>query len=347
MPAIAKPSFAKNLTPGSLTPRQKAALLIMSMGAEAAGQVLRQLGPREIEEITTQITELSEAPEPVRKQVLNEFAQQLERGEMAVMEGTYVARTLLNSALGEEQARAVMDRVAPMEGESQFAFLESATPIQIASVLQREHPQTIALVLAHVPSKRAAELLKALPPEVQGPVVERVGTMDRITPELLRRVADLLKKQLSSANSTQRQIGGAKTLADILVHTGADDEKRLLAELAAQNQNLAEEIRKLMLTFDDLGGLGDAGMQALLREVDISQLALALKGAADNLKALVYKNLSSRAAERLKEEMELLGPKPKSEVKTAQQAIVTCARKLEEDGKLTLSRGGADDELVE
>jgi flagellar motor switch protein FliG len=350
MAAAAAPEKEKKLLAAlnSYNPRQKAAILMMSMGADAAAQIFKNLKKDEMEELTMLITEMKDVNEDARDAVLAEFRLDLEGTDLTKVEGIVAARKILVGALGTEKADEIMESVAkPRIRGEHFGYLQYIDVKQIASVLSMEQPQTIALILSRLKPKRAAEILKAINPEIQGKVAERIGMMDRISPTIVRRVEDVLRKQFSATVGEKVSTpGGPKMLADILNTAGADTEKRVFEALASANQTLVDDIKRLMLLFDDLASLPDAGMQAILREADLSIMALALKGSNEAMKALVMRNLSKRAAERLQEELEMMGPKPRSEVREAQNQIVSVARRLEGEGKLSLKRNSPDDEMV-
>ena len=260
--------------------RQKAAILMMSMGAEAASTVFKTLKKDEVEELTMLITEVNDVPSDVRDAVLAEFRIEMEDTDLTRVEGIVAARKILVEALGSEKAEEIMECVAKprMRGEH-FAYLQYIDTKQIASVLSMEQPQTIALILSRLKPKRAAEILKAINPELQGKVAERVGMMDRISPMTVQRVETVLKKQFSA--NVQEKVatpGGPKMLADILNSSDGETGKRVFDALTQTNQPLVDDIKRLMLLFEDLATLPDAGMQAILREADLSVMCLALKG---------------------------------------------------------------------
>jgi len=330
----------------SLTKLDKAAILLMCMGAETAANIFRNLDEEEVELLTAAITRASNVPRNVREQVLESFLSKLKHG--GDFGETPSARSFLSQALGEEKASNLLDNVQGDGKREHFEYLDRIDTPQIASALRLEQPQVIALILTHLKPARAAEILDALPPDTQTQVIERIGTMGRVAPTMVRRVEATLQRKLAQSMKEKPKLsGGAKTVADILNHAKKDLERRVFESLQNTNQELVDEVKRQMLVFEDLAKLTDQAMQQILREVDMGMMSIALKGASEGMKSLIYRNLSSRASERLKEELELLGPKPKSEVKAAQEKIVAVARKLEEDGKISLGKGGGGgDELI-
>lgn len=345
VPTANRPSTVAGV---EVTSRQRAGILVTSIGVEAAAFVFRSLDEEEVEDLTACITEAQGLSEEVRGAVLEEFLTQLRTGETGG--GLGAARLLLINALGKERAESILERMESTQLRGNyFEFLNLVDPRQVATVIQQEQPQTIALVLAHLKPARSAEILTMLDPELQGTIIERIGTMDRLSPEVVARVEATLHKQFAmGATSRLKVTGGAKTIAEVLNNVDRGTERRIFDALQNTNPDLVDDIKRLMLVFEDLVSLPDNAVQNILREVDMPDIALSLKGTSDEMKELIFRNLSKRAAERLKEEMEFMGPKPRREVEDAQQRVVSVVRRLEDEGKITLGRGGgAEDELLE
>lgn len=344
----------KDLTPAEMKQAlaelpnpQKAAILIMSMGAEAAGAIFRELGEDEVEELTALISEASQVPPVVRRAVLDEFKNTLAQGDF---EQPFAVQNILSRALGKDKAEEILGKATHFRNRGElFGFLEDVETTQIASTLAGEQPQTVSLILAHLKPARVAAILSEMTPERQAAVVQGIARMNRVTPSVVRRVEAVLRNQLTnSVQDKPRPIGGTKMIAEILNQADRDFEKRILGELQTKDEEMVEEVKRLMLVFEDLSKLPDSSMQAILREVDMGIMALALKGASDGMKSLVFNNLSKRAMERLKEEIELMGPKMRSEVNEAQHQVLAVARRLEEEGRISIRKGGASgDELLE
>lgn len=330
-----------------LTRPQRAAILIMSMGAEAAGQIFRELAEDEVEELTALITEVSEIPSEVRQTVLDDFQKELEEGDFTE---SFAVSNILSRALGKDKAEEILGKATTFKHRGElFGFFEEVEPAQVTTALAGEQPQTVALILAHLKPPRVAQFLAGMPAERQADIVQRIAQMNRVSPAVVRRVEQVLRSQLlDSSTDRPRPVGGTKMIADILNLTDRDFEKRILDELQVEHEDVVEEVKRLMLVFEDLKKLPDTSMQAILREVDMSVMGLAMKGASDGMKDLVFGNLSKRAAERLREEIDLMGPKMRSEVNDAQQQVLAVSRRLEEEGRINLRTSGpSGDELLE
>lgn len=255
---------------------------------------------------------------------------------------------LLEKSIGKQRAEAIMARIEETKAEGKFfEYLNDMDPQQVVVILRQERPQTLALIFCHIDPKRAAEILSVFDPDLQAQVIMRIGRTDRVSPEIVAKVETVLRKKLSGVQSGKLRVtGGPKVIAQVLNHVDRGTEKRIFDSLQAKDANLLDDVKKLMLVFEDLASLPDQAAQFVLREVDMTDLTLALKGSSAAMKELIFRNLSSRAAERLKEELELIGPKPKSEVESAQQRVVAVVRRLEEEGKIQSARGGKGEELV-
>jgi len=332
---------ATKAPPTTLTGVQKAALIITSIGLDAAAAIFKALPDDEMEAVTEAIGEVQDVPAELRVQAIEEFAKQL-KGEAG--SEAFELRTMLEKSVGRERAAHFMTKARP--ATNYFDFLNIIDAQQIYCALRQERPQVLALILCHLDPKRAAEILGSFEPEFQTQVLVRIGRMNRVSPEMIEQIEQVLRKKLSAVQQKLREAGGPKIIAQVMNHINRDLEKQIFETLQSKDASLLDDVKKLMLVFDDLATLPQKGAQALLREVDMNDIGMALKGASPAMKDLIYKNLSTRAAERLKEEMELMGPKPKSEVEEAQQRIIAVVRRLEEEGKIQLSRGGKEDELV-
>lgn len=324
---------------------QRAAIIITSIGLENAASIFKGLSEDEMEGLTTAISDIQSIAIEDRCTVLQEFADQMRNG--AGGEEMVTLQLLLEKTVGKDKAEAILFRIQAAKDGRYFEFLNQMDPRQVASTLQSERPQTLALILCHLNPKRAAEILAALEADVQSQVVCCIGRMDRIAPEVVAKVDAVIRKKLSGVQSKLRTTGGPKTIAEVLNHVDRGTEKRIFEQLSSKDTALVDDVKRLMLLFEDVQHFSDKTIQTLLREVDTADLGLALKGGVPELKDVIFRNLSKRAAERLAEEIELMGPKPKSDVEAAQQRIVAVVRRLEEEGKITLgSRGGGGDEMV-
>jgi flagellar motor switch protein FliG len=330
-----------------LTGKQKAAIILVALGTEIAAKVLPHLNEAEVEELGLEIARLGSIPAEVRQQVIQEFYEVCLAQNLALEGGIDHARTLLEQAFGPEKANEILSRLTRALQMLPFDSIKRVHPAQLSTFLQDEHPQTIALVLAYLEPQAAAAVLSSLPPELRPEVAERLATMGSTPPEVIRRVEGVLQRKLSSLASQElTAAGGVKSLVDILQWVDRSTEHTIFDALNESNPELAEEVRKLMFTFEDLLQLDDRAIQQVLKEVEMKELALALKGASDALKEKIFRNMSERAVNMLKEEIEFMGPVRVRNVEEAQQRIVSIVRRLEEAGEIVLSRGGEDEMLI-
>jgi len=323
---------------------KKAAILLVTLGADVSAEIMRQLSEQEIEDLTLEISKIRDLSGEAVNQVLEEFSQLAQVRSYVLRGGTGYAREILSRALGAGRAGEVLDRLHLTLQPPPFRSLRKADPRQIADFIRREHPQTIALILANIEPDVAAPVLAQLGPELRTEVVQRLSTMDTTSPEVVKQVDQVLERRLASLFSQEvTVVGGVKTVAEILNRIDRATEKQIFEALEPANPALAEEIRRLMFTFDDLVRLDDRSIQRLLKEVEQKDLALALKAAGDDVMSKILKNLSERAQTMLRQEIEYLGPVRLKDVEEAQAGIVRIVRSLEESGELVLS---ADDVLV-
>ncbi|MEI6231504.1 MAG: flagellar motor switch protein FliG [Planctomycetota bacterium] len=321
---------------------KKAALIISSLGLDSATKIFKELSMAEMEDVSTAMMDINLIPVDSRMQVLNDFAAQM-KGDVEDFE----LQGLLEKCVGRDKALLLMSKVKGSKNEGKyFEFLNQLDPRQFVSSLQAERPQTLALILCHINPRRAAEILAAFPADFQAHVVARIANMDRIAPEIVRQVEANVRKKLSGMPGRLRIAGGYKAAAQVISNVDRSTERKIFAALTQSDAKLAQEVKKLMLVFEDLIRLSDSAIQILLKDVDIADICLALKNAPTAMKEAIQRNLSKRAAERLAEELDMMGPKPRSEIEAAQQRIVSVARRLEDEGKLNLGRSEKEDELV-
>jgi flagellar motor switch protein FliG len=335
------------LTTTSMTGLRKAAILLVRMGKEHSTRVLASLSEAEVEELSAEIARLGKLEQDVVGDVIDEFYA-LATTKHAGVGGMAYARELLEASLGTERAQLILDRLQASLTDMPFNFLSHADPRQLLSYVQHEHPQTIALVLAHVPSALASSILSGLAPEVQSDVAHRIAVMDRTSPEVIRQVELALQRKLSSVLQPDElsTVGGIEPLVDIINRADRTTERLILEALEARNPEIAEEIRRRMFMFEDIVNLDDRSVQLVLRQVEPSDLATALKGVNDAVRDKVTGNLSERGRENLLEEIDLLGPVKVRMVEEAQQKIVSVIRSLEDSGQIEIQRGGEADELI-
>jgi flagellar motor switch protein FliG len=329
----------------TLSGAQKAAVLLLSMGKEKSAAVLRALPEAEVEALMTEITKLGSVDSTIVDVVMNEFHELATARRYITEGGVDFARGMLEESLGTQKAHAILDRLAVSVTEAPFEFLRRADPRQVLTYLQEEHPQTISLVLAHMAPEQAAMVLSALPEEMQSDIALRIATMDRTSPEVVRQVEQVLERKLSSvlqAQDVSQAAGGVQALVDLLSRSDRATEKLILGELEKRDAELADQVRSQMFVFEDIVNLDDRSVQLVLRDVDVKELAVALKGVRSDVRDKILKNMSERAAANLSEEVELLGPTRMKAVNDAQAGVVKVIRQLEESGQLVLSRGGEE-----
>ncbi|MFG1610126.1 flagellar motor switch protein FliG [Actinoplanes sp. NPDC049265] len=331
----------------SMTGLRKAAILLVRMGKEYSTRVLASLSEAEVEELSAEIARLGKLEPEVVGDVIDEFYA-MATTKHAGVGGMGYARELLEASLGTERANLILDRLQASMNDMPFNFLSHADPRQVLSYVQYEHPQTIALVLAHVPSALASSILSGLAPEVQSDVAHRIAVMDRTSPDVIRQVELALQRKLSTVLQPDElsTVGGLGPLVDIINRADRTTERLILEALEARNPEIAEEIRRRMFMFEDIVNLDDRSIQLVLRQVEPSDLATALKGVGDEVRNKVTGNLSERGRENLLEEIDLLGPVKVKMVEESQQKIVAVIRSLEDSGQIEIQRGGEQEELI-
>ncbi|SFP59264.1 flagellar motor switch protein FliG [Caldicoprobacter faecalis] len=332
---------------GILTGRKKAAILLIALGKEKASEIYKHLNEDEIEQLTLEIANLSKVDAEVKNQVMEEFYQLCLAQNYISEGGIEYAREILERAMGSQKALEIINKLTSSLQVRPFDFIRKAEPAQILNFIQNEHPQTIALVLAYLRPQQAAAIISALPQEKQVEVATRIALMDRTSPDVIKEVERVLEKKLSSMVTADfTNAGGIQALVDILLSVDRGTEKYIMENLELKDRELAEEIRKRMFVFEDIVTLDNRSIQRFLREVDNSDLALALKGASEEVKKVIFANMSKRLQEMIKEDMEYMGPVRLRDVENAQQKIVNIIRQLEEAGEIVISRGGGDEIIV-
>lgn len=333
-----------------LNNRQKAAILLVAMGPDATANVLKHMREEDIEHLTLEVARLGRVNADVRRNVVTEFYELCMAQEVISEGGIDEARKALEAAFGAERANDIVTKVAQTLQVLPFDFVKKADAAQILSFIQDEHPQTIALILAHLNPNQSATVLSGLPQTLRAEVARRIAIMDRTPPEVIREIEKVLERKLSSAVLAQAftAVGGVKSLVEVLNFVDRTTEKTILESLTDNSPELADEIKKLMFVFEDILTLDDASIQKVMREVDGKELALALKGVGEEVQTRIFKNMSERAATMLREDMEFMGPVRLRQVEEAQQRIVGIVRRLEEAGEIVVARGGGGggDEII-
>lgn len=328
--------------------RQKAAVLLIALGPEAVSKIFKHLREDEIETLTLEIARLGRISSEARRQIVAEFYEMCMAQEVMSEGGIDQARKALEAAFGTDKANEVVNKVIQTLQVLPFDFVKKTDPSQLLSYIQDEHPQTIALILAHLSPNQAAAVLSGLPQELRAEVARRIAIMDRTPPEVIREIERVLERKLSGAMMTQAfsAAGGVKSLVEVLNWVDRTTEKTILESLTETSPELADEVKKLMFVFEDITMLDDASIQKVLREVDTKELALALKGVGEEVQQRIFKNMSERASTMLKEDMEFMGPVRLRNVEEAQQRIVGVIRRLEEAGEIVVARGGGEEIIV-
>lgn len=330
-----------------LTGARKAAVLFVALQQETAAKLMRNLDRERVEEISREIAAIDAIAPEARDQVIHEFYNLLIARQYVDAGGMAWARALLQKTLPPDEARRVMAVIEHQVHEQPFSFLQKTEKENLVTFLQEEHPQTIALVLSHVPSGMAVDILSALPTERQIEVVSRIANMDQTSPDVIKEVERGLEKRLAGLVSERfERVGGVQAVAEILNMSGRAVEKAILEGLEEDHPQLVEEIRRLMFVFEDIIRVNDKGIQAVLKEVENDELALSLKTASEELKQKILRNMSERAAQLIREEMEFMGPVRVSDVENAQQKIVDIVRRLEDAGEVIIAGRGGEKELI-
>lgn len=327
---------------------KKAAILLISLGPDVSAQILRMLPDSMIQKVTYEIANTEYVEPQQREQVITDFMDMASAREYILDGGIDYARNLLTKALGTSRAKELMDVLTQIQQrEMPFAILRKADTHQLANMLSNEHPQTIALIMCYIQPEKAADVLSLFPNELQAEVAERIGVINRTSPAVIKKIENILQSKFSNIiESDAENIGGVKTLVEILNSVDRTTEKNILSDLEKTQPELAEVIKANLFVFEDIVTLDKSSIQRVLREVDNEQLVLALKGASEEVSTVVYANLSKRAAETVREDIEFMGPVRLSTVEEAQHKIVGIIRRLEEAGEIVIGRGDSDSIIV-
>jgi flagellar motor switch protein FliG len=330
-----------------LSNKQKAAILLIALGPDVSSQVFKYLREDEIEKLTLEIANQRKVSQEHKDKVLSEFHQMALAKEYISSGGLDYAREVLEKALGNDKAVAIINRLTSSLQIRPFDFARKTDPGQLLNFIQNEHPQTIALIMAYLQPEQSAAILSALPSDRQVDVAKRIATMDRTSPDVLKDVERILERKLSSlATQDFTAAGGVDSIVEVLNRVDRTTERTIIENLEVQNPELAEEIKRRMFVFEDIVLLDDRSLQLVLREIESKDLALALKASSSEVAEKIYKNMSKRASDMLREEIEYMGPVRIRDVEEAQQKIVNVIRRLEESGEIVVSRGKGDEIIV-
>jgi len=332
----------------AISDRQKAAILLLALGPDISASILKRLSEAEVELLVAEIAHVEKLPQEVTDRVLREFYDLYEAQGYITQGGLGYAADILERALGKSKAREIIERLSASLEIAPFHFLRNSDPNEIFSLIEDEHPQTIALVLTHLRPEQSSVILKQLGTNLRAEVVKRIALMDKTTPDIISEIESILESKVSSLARGQEysSIGGIDATVKILNQVDRGTEQAILEVLEDENPQLVEEIRRNLFTFEDIINLEDRAVQRILREIDSKKLALALKTANEDLKEKVFANMSQRAGEILREDMEFLGPVRLRDVEQAQQEIVNTVRRLEEEGEIIIARGGEEEIVV-
>ncbi|KPH77016.1 flagellar motor switch protein FliG [Oceanobacillus caeni] len=330
-----------------LTGKQKAAILLIALGPDVSAQVYKYLTDEEIERLSLEISSVKKVDPNVKEDIIEQFHQIVVAQDYISQGGIGYAKTVLEKAFGKQEASNIINRLTSSLQVRPFDFARKADPQQLLNYIQGEHPQTIALVLSYLDSEQAGQILSALPQEMQADVAKRIATMDSTSPEIINQVEQVLERNLSSTiTEDYTQTGGIQAVVDVLNEVDRSTEKTILDALETQEPELVDEIKKRMFIFEDIVILDNRAIQRVIREVDDEDLRLALKVSSEEVKNLIFSNMSQRMVETFKEEMEYMGPVRLLDVEEAQTRIVSTIRKLEDIGEIVIARGGGDDIIV-
>lgn len=331
-----------------LTGRQRAAILLVTLGSDIASEVYKRMDDSMIEDITLEITNIGNVAPKVKMDVLENFQKTVIEEGMIGSGGVNYIREVLEKAVGPHRASDIISKIDIVREGLPFDAIRKTDPAQILNFIQNEHPQTVALILAYLHPEQASTILSALSQEKQTEVIKRLATMEQTAPEVLTEIEKVLERKLASVETEAlKKAGGVESVAEVLNRADRATEKSIIESLEEENPEIAAAVKRLMFVFEDITLIDDRGIQQVLREVDNKELALALKMASEELKEKIFRNMSKRAAEGIQEDMEYMGPVRLKNVEEAQQAIVAVVRRLEDAGEIVISgRGGGEDEII-
>jgi len=334
-------------TKKGLTGKQKAAILLITLGTDASAEIYKHLTEEEIEKLTLAITTIKNVDSEKKEEIMEEFANMVMAQNYISQGGISYAKSVLEKALGHEEATNIINRLTASLQVRPFDFARKTDPNQILNFIQNEHPQTIALILSYLEPNQAAQILSNLPQDLQTEVAKRIATMDSTSPEIIYEIEEILEQKLSATFvHDYTKTGGIDAIVEVLNGVDRGTERSILESLELQDPELAEEIKKRMFVFEDIVTLDNRAIQLIIRDSDNKDLALAMKGSSDEVKEVILKNMSQRMRENMLEELDILGPVRLRDVEEAQTRIVSIIRRLEDAGEIIIARGGGDDLIV-
>lgn len=322
---------------------QKTAILLLALGEKFTSECFKRMDRAEIAQVSRSMLNMDSVPKEDVEGVVKEYNESLAYGHELLTGGADQVRRLLTKSLDGDTAKYIMDQLELDSGPAPFRELQNVSPRILSQILRSEHPQTLALILGHLQSEQAAELLTNLPAGVRAEVLMRLAKLEAVAEDMLMEVDRVLQSQLIAMGGKEgKKVGGVGSVAEILNAVDRQTEEEVLSEIEEESAQMAEEIRNLMFVFEDIKTLDDRSIRELLKEVSNDELTLALKGASDDLQGKFFKNLSERAATMIKEDLEIMGPVKLSDVEGAQQAVVKVVRRMEAEGKIVVGRGSGD-----
>ena len=326
-----------------LTGKQRIAVLLLAMGDKFTSDVFKRMDRQEIAEISKAIVDLEPVPREDVEEVLRDFHESLVEGVDMIAGGSDILKRMLVKNLDPETAKYIMDSLSLETGPAPFRELEQVSPRLLSQILRNEHPQTLALILGHLHPDQAANLLTSLPAGVRAEVLMRLARLEAVPEDMLMEVDKVLTSQLIAMGGKEgKKVGGVQSVAEILNAVDRATEEEVLSEIEEDSAQMAEDIRNLMFVFEDCKNIDDRGVREMLKEISNEDLTLALRGASDDLREKFFKNMSERAGNMIREELEFMGPAKLSDVESAQQNVVKIVRRLEGENKLVISRGAGD-----
>jgi flagellar motor switch protein FliG len=332
--------------PRELTSTEKAALTLLSLGKELAAQVMQSLNEQEVKRISRAFMAVSEVGRETQFNISQEFRRMLKAGDTMLVDGREFAKDVISSAFGETAGEGLLDFVTGKQKEPISSIIAEVPGKILNGFIQAEHPQTVSFLMTKMNPDQAAAVLAQMAEEMQTDVLVRIANLNNVKADVVDEVREVLRSQLRSSDLQEEEIGGPKSAADILNFVDRNNEERIITEIEEMYPDLAEQIRNLMFTFEDCKKVDDKGIQTVLKEVPREQLVIALKTASEDLRGLLFRNVSQRAAEMIKDDLSALGPVKLKDVEKAQQGIVDIVRRLEAEGKIVVGGGGAEDQMV-
>jgi flagellar motor switch protein FliG len=329
-----------------LSNTEKAALTLLTLGKDLASQVLQHLTEQEVKRLSRAFMAVSEVDRETQFTIAREFRSMMKAGDTLLVDGREFAKSVISNAFGDKAGEGLLEYITGARKEPISSIIQDVPDKILKGFVQAEHPQTVAFLMTKMNPDQAAKVLQRMGEESQTDILLRVANLNHVKNDVIDEVREVLRSQLKGSGAEEEEIGGPKSAADILNFFDRANEERIITEIQEMYPDMAEQIRNLMFTFEDCRKIDDKGIQAVLKEVPRDQLVLALKTASNELKDLLFRNVSQRAAQMISEDLDALGPVKLKDVEKAQQGIVDIVRRLESEGKIVVGGGGAEDQMV-